>query len=205
MKSLASVECESMINCESGKEYFSKSKYSHPIYGPNRTCEACMKFICTSDNGKTVNNGYGCYEDFETACNFLDSDIKEKIKINIKDSFYYDKNYVVFSCSDSDNCQLSIDSLLPYFKVNYLSEYVLKIDKNSDKKCDKKTTTTTTTFSPEIEISSSTAPNKNNDKTDQTEASEVFSPTLPSKAASQFDFFKLLKITVFGLIFINFW
>uniref|UniRef100_A0A914YWW9 Uncharacterized protein n=1 Tax=Panagrolaimus superbus TaxID=310955 RepID=A0A914YWW9_9BILA len=117
MKFLASVECESMINCESGKEYHSNSKYSHPIYGLNRTCEACMKFICTSDNGKTVNNGYGCYEDFERACNFLDSDIKEKIKINIKDSFYYDKNYVVISCSDSDNCQLSIDSLLPYAQV----------------------------------------------------------------------------------------
>uniref|UniRef100_A0A914Z806 Sodefrin-like factor n=1 Tax=Panagrolaimus superbus TaxID=310955 RepID=A0A914Z806_9BILA len=98
--------CSNMIICEPAGLYEIDTPEDQD-FGYDKECEACIDFKCTNTEGNTVIEGNGCWEDFIHACPIVPDNVKESIKKNIKDSFYFHQNYTVITCSNEEtilNC-----------------------------------------------------------------------------------------------------
>uniref|UniRef100_A0A914QLG4 Uncharacterized protein n=1 Tax=Panagrolaimus davidi TaxID=227884 RepID=A0A914QLG4_9BILA len=116
-------KCSNMIICEPAGLYEIDSPEDQ-AFGADKECEACFDFLCTNDGGNTVYDGIGCYEDFIYACPSVPNEIKEKIRKNIEDSFYFDDNFIVTSCSNEEtisNCDYKYISSNYWIKENFLA------------------------------------------------------------------------------------
>uniref|UniRef100_A0AC35F4R3 Uncharacterized protein n=1 Tax=Panagrolaimus sp. PS1159 TaxID=55785 RepID=A0AC35F4R3_9BILA len=67
----------------------------------NKSCEENVGFICSINNGEAVKIGFGCYEDFQFACN---ETIPSNISRNTRNFHYSDENLVILSCSEHYLC-----------------------------------------------------------------------------------------------------
>uniref|UniRef100_A0AC34FG42 Uncharacterized protein n=1 Tax=Panagrolaimus sp. ES5 TaxID=591445 RepID=A0AC34FG42_9BILA len=159
--SLPKVKCRSFGSCDSGEEFHEVP--SDFADAGEKVCDACLQFYC-SENGTQVINANGCYEDFLHACPYVSADVKEKLKANIKDSFFYGTNFIVSSCSFKDKCESGY--LNAYENVYH--NFSNGIDSNATETChydilpisDFSTSTTTITVSPSL-TSSTTDPEEN--------------------------------------------
>uniref|UniRef100_A0AC34FVZ9 Uncharacterized protein n=1 Tax=Panagrolaimus sp. ES5 TaxID=591445 RepID=A0AC34FVZ9_9BILA len=100
-KIFSSPKCSNMIICEPAGLYEIDTPEDQD-FGSDKECEACFDFQCTNDGGNTVIEGNGCFEDFIHACPIVPDDKKEDILKNIKDSFYFNQNFTVTTCSNEE-------------------------------------------------------------------------------------------------------